>query len=184
MNPARNVAAFEPYLELLQRALPGARSGQVDIFQVQELYMQGRVAAAAQWADFAAPVIDPAPSKVAGSTSFGLQPGNIRNGKLDRSANPGGQLFVLTIWNDATVVAESLDLVEWWLSEATQIAAVKAGGRSALNSVIDNSRAPWNAAYRQSMPCQRDLWHLPEIFAMPTRQQDALDHASTGQISA
>ena len=115
-------------------------------------------------------------------------PGNMLNGKLDRSANLGGQPFVLTTWNDDKIVDEALDLVKWWLSEDTQIAAVKAGGQSGLTSVLSNpdydSWAPWNATYRQSLPWQKDLWHVPEMFEMLTQQQEEFDRAITGQVSA
>lgn len=188
VNSAENIAGFETYLDLLNYAPPIAQTGQMGIFEIQDLYMQGRIAAIIDWAALAGPVVDPATSTVADVTSFGLQPGNMLNGELDRSGNLGGQPFVLTTWNDEDTIAEALDLVTWWLSEDTQIAAVQAGGQSGMMSVLNNpdydSWAPWNAQYRQSLPWQRDLWHVPEMFEMLTQQQEEFDRAITGQISA
>ncbi|WP_422050823.1 ABC transporter substrate-binding protein [Shimia sp.] len=188
VNSDENVAGFERYLELLSYAPPIAKTGQMGIFEIQDLYMQGKIAAIIDWAALAAPVVDPATSQVADVTSFGMMPGNMLNGELDRSANLGGQPFVLTTWNDDLVVAEALNLVKWWLSEEIQIAAVKAGGQSGLTSVLENpdydSWAPWNATYRKSLPWQKDLWHVPEMFEMLTQQQEEFDRAITGQVSA
>ena len=188
VNSAENIAGFETYLDLLSYAPPIAQTGQMGIFEIQDLYMQGKIAAIIDWAALAGPVVDPATSTVADVTSFGLMPGNMLNGELDRSANLGGQPFVLTTWNDDTVIAEALDVVKWWLSEDVQIAAVKAGGQSGMQSVLNNpeydSWAPWNAQFRQSLPWQKDLWHVPEMFEMLTQQQEEFDRAITGQISA
>lgn len=188
VNSAENIAGFEEYLRLLQYAPPIAQTGQMGIFEIQDLYMQGRVAAIVDWAALAAPVMDPSISQVSEVTSFGVLPGTLRDGQIDRTGNLGGQPFVLTTWNDDVVVQEALDLVKWWLSEETQIAAVKAGGQSGLMSVMSNpeydSWAPWNAIHREMIDWQKDLWHVPEMFEMLTQQQEEFDRAITGQISA
>lgn len=188
VNSAENVAGFETFLDLLNYAPPIAQTGQMGIFEIQDLYMQGKIAAIIDWAALAGPVVDPASSTVADATSFGLMPGNMLNGTLDRTANLGGQPFVLTTWNDGLVTTEALEVVKWWLSEQTQIAAVKAGGQSGMMSVLNNpeydSWAPWNEQFRKSLPWQNDLWHVPEMFEMLTQQQEEFDRAITGQISA
>ena len=188
VNSAENIAGFETYLDLLIYSPPIAQTGQMGIFEIQDLYMQGKIAAIIDWAALAGPVVDPANSTVADVTSFGLMPGNMLNGTLDRSANLGGQPFVLTTWNDDLVVQEALDIVKWWLSEDVQIAAVKAGGQSGMQSVLSNpeydSWAPWNEQFRKSLPWQKDLWHVPEMFEMLTQQQEEFDRAITGQLSA
>ncbi len=43
------VKAFEHYLDLLKCMPPVAKTGQMDIFVVQDLYMQGKVAAIVDW---------------------------------------------------------------------------------------------------------------------------------------
>jgi multiple sugar transport system substrate-binding protein len=55
---------------------------------------------------------------------------------------------------------------------------------SVLGNPDYDSWAPWNATYRQSLPWQKDLWHVPEMFEMLTQQQEEFDRAITGQISA
>ncbi len=188
VNSKENIDGFQAYLDLLNYSPPIAQTGQMGIFEIQDLYMQGKIAAIIDWAALAGPVVNPETSTVADVTSFGLMPGNMLNGKLDRSANLGGQPFVLTTWNDDLIIDEALEVVKWWLSEEVQIAAVKAGGQSGMQTVLNNpdydSWAPWNAQFRQSLPWQKDLWHVPEMFEMLTQQQEEFDRAITGQISA
>lgn len=188
VNSAENLAGFEEYLRLLSYAPPIAQTGQMGIFEIQDLYMQGRIGAIVNWAALAAPVMDAKVSQVSDVTSFGMLPGTMRDGKMDRTGNLGGQPFVLTTWNDDVVVQEALDLVKWWLSEETQVAAVKSGGQSGLLSVMSNpdydTWAPWNSVHRQTINFQKDLWHVPEMFEMLTQQQEEFDRAITGQISA
>ena len=188
VNSPENVKGFERFLELLEYSPPIAKTGQMGIFEIQDLFMQGKIAAIVDWVALGAPVVDPKTSKVHDKSAFAVTPGTIRDGKLDRTGNLGGQPFVLTTWNDDEVIAESLELVKWWLSEETQIAAVKAGGQSGLMSVLNNpdyeSWAPWNAQHKEMLKWQKDLWHVPEFFELLTQQQEEFDKAITGQISA
>lgn len=188
VNSAENVEGFQRFLDLLEYAPPIAKTGQMGIFEIQDLFMQGKIAAIVDWVALGAPVIDPATSKVHDRAAFAVPPGNMRDGKIDRTGNLGGQPFVLTTWNDDEVIKEALDVVKWWLSEETQIAAVKAGGQSGLVSVLDNpdyeSWAPWNAQHKAMLEWQKDLWHVPEFFELLTQQQEEFDKAITGQISA
>jgi ABC-type glycerol-3-phosphate transport system substrate-binding protein len=52
------VEAFEHYLRLLQYMPPAYKTGQMDIFQIQELFMQGKVAAIIDWVGLGEPVLD------------------------------------------------------------------------------------------------------------------------------
>lgn len=188
VNSDANVEGFQRYLDILEYSPPIAKTGQMGIFEIQDLFMQGKLAAIVDWVALGAPVVDAKISKVANKTAFALPPGNMLNGKLDRTGNLGGQPFVLTTWNDDEVVSESLELVKWWLSEETQIAAVKAGGQSGLKSVMDNpeyeSWAPWNKQHKIMLEWQRDTWHVPEFFELLTQQQEWFDRAITGQVTA
>lgn len=188
VNSDENVAGFQRYLELLEYAPPIAKTGQMGIFEIQDLFMQGKIAAIIDWVALGAPVVDPKLSKVADKAAFAVPPGNIRDGKLDRTGNLGGQPFVVTTWNDDETVREAMDLVKWWLSEDTQIAAVKAGGQTGLLSVLNNpdyeSWAPWNPQHKAMLAWQKDVWHVPEFFELLTQQQEEFDKAITGQISA
>ncbi len=116
------VKAFQRYLDLLKYAPPVAKTGQMDIFVIQDLYMQGKVAAIVDWVGLAKPVIDPKLSKVADKSGFAIEPGRrLADGSISRWANIGGQPFVLTTWNSDEVVHESLEIVKWWLSKPVQI---------------------------------------------------------------
>ena len=55
---------------------PVAKTGQMDIFVVQDLYMQGKVAAIVDWVGVMGPVIDPKLSKVADKTELRGAPGH------------------------------------------------------------------------------------------------------------
>lgn len=189
VNSASNVKALEHYLSMIQYMPPVAQTGQMDIFVVQDLFMQGKVAAAIDWVGLGEPILSPKTSKVSDKSAFGPTPGLRRaDGTLDRSANIGGQPFVFTTWNSQEVVGEALGIVKWWLDPATQKKFVANGGQSALTSVMadpsyDGLR-PWNRAYRELLDYQRDVWHIPEFFELLTQQQQQFDKAITGQISA
>ncbi len=75
VNSDKAVSAFEHYLSLLKYMPPVAKTGQMDIFVVQDLYMQGKVAAIVDWVGVMGPVIDPKLSKVADKTGFAEPPG-------------------------------------------------------------------------------------------------------------
>jgi multiple sugar transport system substrate-binding protein len=59
------VKAFEHYLSMEKYMPPVAKTGQMDIFVVQDLYMQGKVGAIVDWVGVMGPVINPKLSKVA-----------------------------------------------------------------------------------------------------------------------
>jgi multiple sugar transport system substrate-binding protein len=189
VNSAASVKAFEHYLDLLKWAPPAAKTGQMDIFAIQELYMQGKVAAIINWAGVAPPALDPKASKVADKTDFSITPGlRGADGKISRWDNIGGQPFVLTTWNSDEVVKEALELVKWWMSEEVQVDFAKNGGESGLISVMAmpeyNSFRPWNRAHVELLQWQRDVWHVSEFFELLTQQQEEFDKAITGQKSA
>ena len=189
VNSDTAVAAFEDYLDLLQYMPPVSKTGQMDIFVIQDLYMQGKVAAIIDWVGLGEPVLDPSASKVHDKSAFGPAPGLRKgDGSIDRTGNIGGQPFVLTTWNSDEVVDEALNVVKWWLSPDTQLEAVKNGGQSGLVSVMAmpeyNDLRPWNRAHVEMIDWQKDVWHVPEFFELLTQQQEEFDKAITGQISA
>jgi multiple sugar transport system substrate-binding protein len=189
VNSEKAVSAFDHYLSLLKYMPPVAKTGQMDIFVVQDLYMQGKVAAVIDWVGVMGPVINPKLSKVADKTGFGVTAGQRKeDGSISRWANIGGQPFVLTTWNSEDVIKEGLDIVKWWLSKPVQINFVKAGGQSGMLSVMDDPAyatwAPYNRAYLDNYKWQKDVWHIPEFFPLLTEQQEQFDKAITGQITA
>jgi multiple sugar transport system substrate-binding protein len=189
VNSDKAVAAFDHYLSLLKYMPPVAKTGQMDIFVVQDLYMQGKVAAVVDWVGTMGPVIDPKLSKVSDKTGFGIPPGTrLADGSISRWSNIGGQPFVLTTWNSEEVVKEGLDIVKWWLSKPVQEKAVKSGGQSGMLSVMDDPAyatwAPYNRAYLDNYQWQKDVWHIPEFFPLLTEQQEQVDKAVTGQATA
>lgn len=183
------VEAFEHYLDLLQYMPPVAKTGQMDIFVTQELYMQGKVAAMIDWVGLGEPVLDPNTSVVSDKSAFGVAPGLRQDdGSIDRTGNIGGQPFVLTTWNSDEVVEEALNVVKWWLKPEVQKNFVANGGQSGLMSVMAdpeyNELRPWNRAHVEMLDWQRDVWHVPDFFELLTQQQEEFDKAITGQISA
>ena len=161
----------------------------MDIFVIQDLYMQGKVAAIIDWVGLGEPVLDPNTSTVSDKSAFGPAPGlRKEDGSIDRTANIGGQPFVLTTWNDEDVIKEALNVVKWWLNPETQKTFVANGGQSGLMSVMAdpeyNDLRPWNRAHVEMLDWQRDVWHIPEFFELLTQQQEEFDKAITGQIGA
>lgn len=189
VNSDKSVAAFERYLDMIQYMPPVAKTGQMDIFVEQDLFMQGKVGAIIDWVGLGEPVLDPSASTVSDKSAFGPAPGTRKeDGTIDRTGNIGGQPFVLTTWNSDEVVDEALNVVKWWLSPEVQIEAVKNGGQSGLMSVMAdpsyNDLRPWNRAHVEMIDWQKDVWHIPEFFELLTQQQEEFDKAITGQISA
>jgi multiple sugar transport system substrate-binding protein len=189
VNSDTAVAALEHYLSLLDFMPPVVRTGTMDIFKTDELFREGKVAWIIQWIGFGEGAINPETSKVHDKAAFAMHPGLRRaDGTLDRTANIGGQPFVLTTWNDEEVTKESVDFVKWWLSAETQTEFAKRGGQSGLKSVYSkddyNSFRPWNHTWAESLDWQKDVWHVPTFFELLVQSQEEFDKAITGQISA
>ena len=183
------VAAFDQYLSMLKYMPPVSQTGQMDIFVIQDLFMQGKVGAIIDWVGLGEPVLDPDASTVHDKSAFAPAPGTRKaDGSIDRTGNIGGQPFVLTTWNDDATVNEALNVVKWWLSPETQLEAVANGGQSGLRSVMAmpeyNDLRPWNRAHVEMLDWQKDVWHIPEFFELLTQQQEEFDKAITGQITA
>lgn len=189
VNSAKAVAGFKKYIDLLKYSPPVAKTGQMGIFAINDLFMQGKIAAIVNWNAVSATSIDPKVSKVADKVGVALTPGTKNGGtELDRWDVMGGQPFVLTTWNSDEVVTESLNVVKWWLSKDTQLNFAKSGGNSALQSVMAmpeyDGIKPWNRAHKDLLKWQKDFWHVPEFFELLTQQQEQFDKAVTGQVSA
>jgi len=189
VNSPEAVQALEHYLSMLEYMPPVAQTGQMDIFVIQDLYMQGKVAAIIDWVGLGEPVLDPNTSLVSDKSAFGPAPGLRKDdGSIDRTGNIGGQPFVLTTWNSDEVVNEALNVVKWWLQPDTQKSFVANGGQSGLMSVMAdpeyNDLRPWNRAHVEMLDWQRDVWHVPDFFELLTQQQEEFDRAITGQIDA
>lgn len=188
VNSAKAVAGIKKYVDLLKNSPPIAKTGQMDIFAINDLYMQGKVAAIVNWNAVSATSIDPKVSKVSDKTAVALPPGTKQGKEIVRWDVMGGQPFVLTSWNSDEVVQESLNVVKWWLSKDTQLKFAQSGGSSALQSVMNDPGyddiKPWNRAHKEVLKWQKDFWHVPEFFELLTNQQEHFDKAITGQASA
>ncbi len=189
VNSGNSAKGFEHYLSLLRHMPPVVKTGTMDIFKVDELFREGKVAWIIQWIGFAESAITAATSKVADKAAFARMPGlKLDDGSISRWSNIGGQPFVLTTWNSDTVVREALDFVKWWLSEDIQVRFAQLGGQSGLRSVINSpdyaGYRPWNHALGPSLDWQKDVWHIPEFFELLVQQQEEFDKAITGQKSA
>jgi multiple sugar transport system substrate-binding protein len=189
VNSDAAVGALEHYLSLLEYMPPVVKTGTMDIFKVDELFREGKVAWIVQWIGFAESAISPETSKVADKAAFAMHPGTRQaDGSLDRSANIGGQPFAMTTWNDDETVSEMVEFVKWWLSPEIQTEFAKRGGQSGLQSVYSKddyaSFRPWNHAWGASLDWQKDVWHVPSFFELLVNSQEEYDKAITGQQSA
>ena len=189
VNSEASVAGLEHYLSLLQYMPPVVKTGTMDIFKVDELFREGKVAWIIQWIGFGESAITPETSKVADKVNFAMMPGlKGDDGKISRWSNIGGQPFIITTWTEGTVQQEAVDFVKWWLSKDVQTMFAQAGGQSGLRSVHNSPEystyRPWNHAFGPSLDWQRDVWHIPEFFELLVQQQQEFDLAITGQKSA
>jgi multiple sugar transport system substrate-binding protein len=188
VNSPTAVKAFDHYLSLLKYMPPVVKTGTMDIFKVDELFREGKVAWIVQWIGFGESTITPATSKVADKVAFAQEPGlRDSDGKLIRWSNIGGQPFVLTTWNSPEMVKEEIDFCKWWLSPEIQTEFAKRGGQSGLKSVYSKpdyvTFRPWNRAWAPSLDWQKDVWHVPEFFELLVEQQEQFNKAITGQLT-
>lgn len=186
VNSDANVAAFERFLSFLPYNPPGAASQGID--EINAAFAQGRVAYALNWAAVGAPILDPSSSVVTDKFANAQPPGRRKaDGSLSRYWNVGGQPFVLTSWNNDTVVKESIAFVKWWLSDDVQRQFAERGGSVSLKSI--NSQPdyvkikPWNRAFVDSLDYQKDIWHVPEFFELIVQQQEQLNASVTKSIT-
>ena len=190
VNSETAVKAFDHYLSMLPHMPPVATTGQMDIFVMQDLFMQGKVGAIIDWVGLGEPVLDPATSVVHDKSAFGVAPGlRQEDGTIDRTGNIGGQPFVLTTWNSDEVVrrvAERRQVVARPRDRSSSSPPMV--GQSGLKSVMAdpgyNELRPWNRAHVEMIDWQKDVWHVPVFFELLTQQQEEFDKAITGQISA
>jgi multiple sugar transport system substrate-binding protein len=168
---------------------PVVKTGTMDIFKIDELFREGKVAYNINWIGFAESAISPQTSKVADKIAFAQAPGLRQpDGKIVRWQNIGGQPFVLTTWNSEEVTKESLDFCKWWLSKETQTEFARRGGQSALKSVYSQpdyaTFRPWNRAWAPSLDWQKDVWHVPDFYELLVNSQEEYVKAITGQQDA
>ncbi len=188
VNSDTAVKAFEHYLSLLEYMPPVVKTGTMDIFKVDELFREGKVAWIIQWIGFGESAISPDTSKVHDKVDFARMPGLKVGDEIVRWSNIGGQPFVLTTWNSDEIVREAVDFCKWWLSTEVQNEFASRGGQSGLKSVYSADTymtyRPWNHAFGPSLDWQKDVWHIPEFFELLVQQQEEFDKAITGQITA
>ena len=189
VNSPESVKAFDHYLRLTQYMPPVVKTGSMDIFKIDELFREGKVAMNINWIGFAESSISPKTSKVADKIAFAQMPGTKGpDGKLVRWSNIGGQPFVLMTWNTDLQNKEGVDFVKWWLSKDTQHAFAAQGGQSAIKSVYNDPKyvtyRPWNRTWAASLDWQKDVWHVPEFFELLVQEQEQIDLAVTGKQDA
>jgi multiple sugar transport system substrate-binding protein len=188
VNSPEAVKSFEHLLSFVKYFPPEGTTGNLDIFKTDELFRAGKVASNLEWIGFAESSIHPETSKVADKIAFAQLPGLKTDKGVVRWSVIGGQPFVLMTWNSDIQNKEALDFVKWWLSKDTQIAFAKAGGQSGSKSVFNDPSyvtfRPWNRAWAESAPWQKDFWHVPEFFELLTQQQEEYTKAVAGQQDA
>ena len=189
VNSPDTVKAFQHYLSLLQYMPPVVQTGSMDIFKVDELFREGKVAWIIQWIGFGESAISADTSKVHDKVNFAKAPGLKKDdGSIDRTANIGGQPFVLMTWNTPEIEREAIDFVKWWLSEEIQHKFAAAGGQSGIKEVYSSPEnttyRPWNHAFGPSLDWHKDVWHVPDFMELLIQQQEEFDKAITDQQSA
>ena len=63
VNSDINVEALTKYLDLLATMHPSHKTGGMGIFEMQALYLEGKIASMINWVGLGAPVVDPSLSK-------------------------------------------------------------------------------------------------------------------------
>ena len=133
------VKAFEHYLSMLPHMPPVATTGQMDIFVMQDLFMQGKVASDHRLGRSRRAGARPQDlGRVHDKSAFGVAPGLRKEDGTHRPhrqhRRPAVRAHHLELRRGRR--KEALNVVKWWLDPETQLEFAKNGGQSGLMSVM------------------------------------------------
>jgi multiple sugar transport system substrate-binding protein len=78
--------------------------------------------------------------------------------------------------------------LKWLMSKETQQKWAQGGGFTGsvaiMNSPEFDTYAPYNKAFKETIPLVKDFWNVPEYAKMLEVQQEYLNLAITGQMDA
>lgn len=179
-----NARALEYYKSLLKYQPQGALN--YGIAEVVDVFTQGKVFSAMQWAAVGAAMIKPEmQDKVIVVPPPGFKQSD---GSLKRDYIIGGQPWVINAFNDDAHMRVAIDFMRWWYQPATTREFAKRGGnpcdKATLTSAGFDDIHPWYRTYKYMLSHSSDFWHDPKYSEMLAAQQEAMTAFATGQVSS
>ncbi len=163
---------------------PGAQN--YGIAQVVDIFAQGKVASAFQWAAVGLGMINDE-----NRDDVMVVPPPVferADGTMDRTYAMGGQPWVLNAFNTPDQQRVAIDFLKWWYLPETQVEFARRGGnpttKEAMTDPEFESINPWNRAYKYMLQEDRarDFWHEPVYSEMLSTQQEAFTAFTSGQV--
>ncbi|MGH7948750.1 MAG: extracellular solute-binding protein, partial [Candidatus Binataceae bacterium] len=112
---------------------------------------------------------------------YALMPGEVK-----RVVSLGGQGISVSAYS--TKRDEALAFLKWFSSEQTQFEWVKLGAASARKSVLASKTfidaTPYNRYFADSFALARDFWTVPDYATLLAVEQEYLNRAVTGKMTA
>ncbi|GAK56749.1 putative periplasmic solute-binding protein, ABC-type sugar transporter [Candidatus Vecturithrix granuli] len=156
------------------------------ISENMEVFAEGKVATALQWAAVGLAMITPENEH---NVIVVPPPGfTQKDGSLKRIYPMGGQPWVINAFNDEAHKRVAIDFLKWWYLPEIQIEFAKGGGNPAVKATLEmpgfDDIQPWFRAmkYMLNQHRARDFWHDPKYAELLAVQQDAFRAYVTGQI--
>jgi ABC-type glycerol-3-phosphate transport system substrate-binding protein len=132
------------------------------------------------WAGFTGVNFDPKRSTVADKIACAPPP----TGDVAKWYQIGGQPMVINKYSKH--VEEAKLLFKWWFQKEQQMEWARGGGGVCVKSIAEDpafiEMAPYNRAYKDCLPYQRDFWNIPQYSEMLKVQQENLNAAVIGKM--
>ena len=185
LNSETNAEAMEWNKRMLDYMPPGAQN--YGIAEVVDIFAQGKVATAFQWAAVGLGMITDE-----NRDCVMVVPPPVferADGTTDRTYSMGGQPWVLNAYNTPEQQRVAVDFLKWWYLPETQLEFARRGGNPTTEQALTNpefeSLNPWNRAYTYMLQDDRarDFWHEPVYSEMLAAQQEGFTAFTSGQVS-
>lgn len=184
LNTDVNAQAMEWNKRMLSYMPPGAQN--YGIAEVVDIFAQGKVATAFQWAAVGLGMITDENREdvlVVPPPVFERE-----DGSVDRTYSMGGQPWVLNAFNTPEQQRVAVDFLKWWYLPETQLEFARRGGNPTTEQAMTDPEFealnPWNRAYAYMLQEDRarDFWHEPTYSEMLAAQQEGFTAFTSGQV--
>lgn len=188
INNEGAIKAMEFYKQLFQYAPKG--SSEFYHSQCLQAHKAGHVAMSMHYFALMPSLADPEQSKYAEVTGYFAMPAWVGpDGKKTRFCSLGGQGFSINKHVSTARQDAAKKFIAWFHKTENQIQWVSYSGcfsanKKAANSpeFLNNSKAPFNKAFSDSLPFMEDFWAVPEYEALLEKTQTYFHAALMGTM--
>lgn len=185
LNTEVNAEAMEWNKRMLGYMPPGAQN--YGIAEVVDIFAQGKVATAFQWAAVGLGMI----TDENRDDVLVVPPPLFEraDGTQNRTYSMGGQPWVLNAYNTPEQQRVAVDFLKWWYLPETQLEFARRGGNPTTKQAMTDPEFeainPWNPAYKYMLQDDRarDFWHEPVYSEMLSTQQEGFTAFTSGQVT-